>query len=168
MNISYSRCVSTLTYVFSLQNLTPNCYPAQPPCTCPCQSVANVRTTSQDIRLRETPYTTPSGLPPAISENTASQLPRKGGYPQLQGRGYHSSPRSSGDISISLLGVSRGHRNVPHTSHCLSKATPDSSRLRRPPSRTLLLCSGSFLQDPLSLSLSLRTIQLFTVRLSSL
>ena len=44
------------------------------------------------LRLRETPYTTPSGLPPAISEHTASQLPFKGGYPQLQGRGYHPSP----------------------------------------------------------------------------
>ena len=116
------------------------------------------------LRLRETPYTTPSGLSPAISENTASQLPSKGGYPQLQGRGYHSSPRSSGDISISHLGVSRGHRNVPHTSHCLYKATPDSSGLRRPPSRTLLLYNGSFLQDPLSL----QPIQLFTARLSFL
>ena len=52
-----------------------------------------------------------------------------GGYPHLQGRGYHSFPRSSGDINISHLGVSRGHRNVPHTSHCLFKATADSSGL---------------------------------------
>ena len=87
---------------------------------------------------------------PAISEHMASQLPWKGGYPQLQGRGYHSFPRSSGDISISHLGVSRGHRNVPHTSHCLSKATPHASGLRKPPSRTLLRYNGSFLQDPLS------------------
>ena len=35
------------------------------------------------------------------------------------------------------LGVSCGHRNVPHTSHCTSKATMDSSGLRRSPSRTL-------------------------------
>ena len=100
------------------------------------------------LRLRETPYTTPSGLPLSISEHTASLLPCKGGYPQLRRRGYHSFPRSSGDISISHLGVSRGHRNVPHTSHCISKATPDSSGLRRPPSRTLLLYNGSFPQEP--------------------
>ena len=98
------------------------------------------------LRLRETPYTTLSGFSPAISKHTASLRPWKGGYPQLQGRGYHSFPRSSGDISISHLGVSRGHWNVPHTSHCLSKATPDFSGFRRPPSR--LLYNGSFLQDP--------------------
>ena len=97
------------------------------------------------------PLHDPSGLPPTISENTASQLPRKGGYPQLQGRGYHSSPQLSGDISISHLGVSRGHRNVPLSSHCLYKATPHSSGLCRPLSRTLLLYNGSFRQDPLSL-----------------
>ena len=96
------------------------------------------------------PLHDPSGLPPGISEHTASQLLRKGGYPHLQGRGYHSFPRSSGDISH--LGVSRGHRNVPHTSHYLFKATPDSSGLRNPLSRTLLLYNGSFRQDPLSLS----------------
>ena len=113
--------------------------------------------------LRITPYTTLSGLPPATSEHTTSLLPWKGGYPQLQGRGYHSFPRSSGDISISHLGVSRGHRNVPHTSHCLSKATLDSSRLRRPPSRTLLLYNGSFIQTHIR-----RTIQPLNTRLSSL
>ena len=69
-----------------------------------------------------------------------------------QGRGNQSFPRSSGDISISHLGVSRGHRNVPHTSHGLFKVRPDSSALRNPLPRTLLLDNGSFLQDPLSLS----------------
>ena len=64
-------------------------------------------------------------------------LPCKGGYPQLHRRGYHSFPDLSGDISISHLGVSRGHQNVPHTSHCTSKSTTDSSGLRRPPSWTL-------------------------------
>ena len=100
------------------------------------------------LGLRETPYTTFSGLPPSISEHTAFMLPWKGGYPQLQRRGYHSFPWSSGDISISHLGVNRGYRNVPHTSHCLSRVSSDSSGLRRPPSRTLLLYNGSFLQDP--------------------
>ena len=89
------------------------------------------------LRLRETPYTTRSGLPLSISELTASLLPSKGEYPQLHGRGYHSFPDSSRDISISHLGVSRGHHNIPHTSHCTSKATIDSSGLRRLPSRTL-------------------------------
>ena len=36
------------------------------------------------LRLRETPYATPSGLPCSVANDTASQLPRKGGYPQLQ------------------------------------------------------------------------------------
>ena len=86
------------------------------------------------LGLRETPFYDPSGLPSPISAHTASPLPC--GYPQLHGRGYHSFPGSSGDISISHLGVSRGHQSVPHTSHCISKATPDSSGFRRPPSRT--------------------------------
>ena len=115
--------------------------------------------------LRETPYTTPSGLPPTISENTASQLPRKGGHPQLQGRDYHSSPQLSGDISISHLGVSRDHRNVTHTSHCLSKATPDFSGT---PQTSLPDSTPLQWIPPTRPTLSLRTIQLFTARLSSL
>ena len=99
------------------------------------------------LGLRETPCTTPSGLPSPISAHTASLLPCKGGYPQLHGRGYHSFPGSSGDISISHLGVSHGHRSVPHPSHCTSKATPDSSGLCRPPSRTLCHYNGSFQQE---------------------
>ena len=113
----------------------------------------NLARAGKFVRAGSTFRATPLGLrePPELP----SQSPA---------RGYHSSPRSSGDISISHLGVSRGHRNIPHTSHCLYKATPDSSGLRRPPSRTLLLYNGSFLQDPLSL----QTIQLFTAHLSFL
>ena len=120
------------------------------------------------LRLRETPYTTPSDLPPTISENTASQLPRKGGYPQLQGRGYHSSPQSSTDISMSHLDISRGHRNVPHTSHCLSKATPDSSGLFWTPQTSLPDSTPVQWILPARPTLSLQTIQLFTAHLSSL
>ena len=96
------------------------------------------KTTRQTVRLHMPPlgalrsWCKPLWFPPAISKHTASLLPCKGGYPQLQGRGYHSFPQSSGHISISHLGVSHGHRNVPHTSHCLPKATPDSSALRPP------------------------------------
>ena len=116
--------------------------------------------------LRETPYTTPSGLPSPISAHTASLLPCKGGYPQLHGRGYHSFLESSGDIRISHLGVSRGHRNVPHTSHCISKPTPDSSGLCRPPSRTLRLYQLSIM-DPYHKSHNRRTIQPLNALLAS-
>ena len=56
---------------------------------------------------------------------------------KLEG-GCHSSLRSSRDISISHSDVSCDHRNVPHTSDSHYTTSPDSSGLRRPPSRTLL------------------------------
>ena len=104
------------------------------------------------LRLRETPYTTPSDLPSTISAHTASLLPCKGRYPQLHGRGYDSFPGTSEVISISHLGVSRGHRNIPQPSHCVPEPAPDSSGLRRPPSRTLRLSHKSHNRRPIQLS----------------
>ena len=50
------------------------------------------------------------------------------------------------------LSLGRQPRSPERSTHfslgCLSKATPDSSGLRIPPSRTLLLYNGSLLQEP--------------------
>ena len=104
------------------------------------------RTFRADPRLSGNPQTHPPGysfygLPLAIPERLITRLPRRGGYPLTRGGGggCHSSLRSSGDISIPHSGVSRGHRNVPHASDSHYTTSPDSSGLRRPPSRTLLL-----------------------------
>ena len=69
------------------------------------------------------------------------------GIPKLEG-GCHSSLRSSEDIIISHSGVSCSHRNVPHASVSHYTTSPDSSGLRRPPSRTLLHYNGSFPSRP--------------------
>ena len=106
------------------------------------------------LRLRETPLHDSPGLPCSIANATASQLPRKGGYPQLRGRGKHYFPDSSGDPSISHLGVNCGHRNVPRTFLCRFNDMPDSSGLGKPPSRTLLLSYVSYRTDPLLYELS--------------
>ena len=62
--------------------------------------------------------------------------PERAGIPNTR-EDCHSSLGSSGDISISHSGVSCGHRNVPHASDNHYTTSPDSSGLRRPPSRTL-------------------------------
>ena len=77
--------------------------------------------------------------------------PERAGIPKLEG-GCHSSVGSSGDISISLSGVSCGHRNVPHASISHYTTSPDSSGLRRPPCRTLLHYNGYFRSRPTPLS----------------
>ena len=94
------------------------------------------------------PHDSPD-LPCSMANVRASQLPRKGGYPQLRGRGKHSFPDSSGYPSISHLGVNCGHRNVPHTSFCRFNDMPDSSGLGKPPSQTLLHSYVSCRTDPL-------------------
>ena len=102
--------------------------------------------------LRNPPCTVPTdptGLPLAIPEWITTRLPRKGGYPRTRG-GCHSSLGSSGDISISHSGVSRGHRNIPHASVNHYTTTPDSSGLRRPTNRTPLCSNGSYPPRPTS------------------
>ena len=54
--------------------------------------------------------------------------PERAGIPILNGS-FHFSLSSSGDISISHSGVSRGHWNVPQTSSHHSTPSPDSSGL---------------------------------------
>ena len=70
--------------------------------------------------------------------------PERAGIPKLEGvGGCHSSLRSSGDISISHSGVSRGHRNVPYASVSHYTTTP--------PNRTPICSNGSFAPRPTSL-----------------
>ena len=76
--------------------------------------------------------------------------PERAGIPKLEG-GCHSSLGSSGDISISHSGVTRGHRNVSHASVSLYATSPDSSGLCRPPNRTPFCSNGSFPPRPTSL-----------------
>ena len=89
----------------------------------------------------QTPKSTQHGshwLSPGYSRTYDHTSTHKGRVsPKLEG-GCHSSLGSSGDISISHSGVSCGHRNVPHASDSHYEISPDSSGLRRPPSRTLL------------------------------
>ena len=74
------------------------------------------------------PAMVPTGSPLAIPERMATRLPRKGGHPKTR-EGCHSSLGSSGDISISHSGVSRGHRNVPHALISHYTTSPDSTGL---------------------------------------
>ena len=77
------------------------------------------------------PHTRPSLAFPLLYPNTRPlYYPEKAGIPNYKEGVSTPSPQSSGDISISHLGVSCGHLNVPHTSLCLSNATPDSSALK--------------------------------------
>ena len=54
------------------------------------------------------------GFPYAHPNVRMHVYPKRAGIPSLKGN-CHSSLGSSGDISISHSGVSRGHRNVPQT-----------------------------------------------------
>ena len=89
----------------------------------------------------------PLALPWLFPNVIPHVYPERAGIPKLEG-GCHSSLGSSGDISISHSGVSRGHRNVPHTSVSHYTTSPDSSGPRRPRSRTLLHYDGSFPSRP--------------------
>ena len=79
--------------------------------------------------------TNPTGLPLAIPERMTTCLPRKGGYPRTRG-GCYSSLGSSGDISISHSGVSRGHWNETAQAtpnHCLQTVSCTISTHRTQP-----------------------------------
>ena len=92
---------------------------------------------------------TPLAFPWLFPNGWLHVYPERAGIPELEG-GCHSSLGSSGDISISHSGVSRGHRNIPHASVNHYTTTPDSSGLRRPTNRTPLCSNGSFPPRPTS------------------
>ena len=92
---------------------------------------------------------TPLTFPWLFPNGWLHLYPERVGIPELEG-GCHSSLGSSGDISISHSGVSRGHRNVLIASVNHYTTTPDSSGLRGPPNRTPLCSNGSFPPRPTS------------------
>ena len=78
--------------------------------------------------LRNPPSMVPTGFPWPFLCVTLHVYPERAGIPKLEG-GCHSSLGSSGYISISHSGVSRGHWNVPHTSIRHYGTLPDSPDL---------------------------------------
>ena len=70
--------------------------------------------------------------------------PARAGIPNYSEGVITPSPGHPETSASPTWASSRGHRSVPHPSHCTSKTTPDSSELLRPPSRTLRHYNGSF------------------------
>ena len=98
------------------------------------------------LGLRETPYTTFSGLPPSISKHTASLLPWKGGYIPYYKEGVITPSHGRPETSASPTWVSAAVTGTFHTLLSVYLMV----RLFRTPQTSLpdSTINGSFLRDP--------------------
>ena len=113
----------------------------------PTEAIATAPAISSATWSDRTPESTQHGshwLSPGYSrtDDYKHVYPGRAGILELCRRGLSLLPR------IFHSGVSCSHQNVPHASVSHYTTSPDSSGLRRPPTRTFFYLNGSFPSRP--------------------